>query len=399
MAPRGRHPHCRLTDRMVREAKPGRHADGNGLHLFVRPTGARSWVQRLVIAGQRRDLGLGSCSLVPLTEARRLALENRRAARTGEDPTAAHAQETAPTVRTVVAAVIAARRTNWRNADTEKKWLRLFETLVFPHIGDKPISQVTLTDVRDIIVPHWKGRGSIGYVLRQHLEHVFKWADAHGHMKDNPAQQLKVLLPKVKVVVEHHPSLPYQKVAAAMAAVQASSTDDAVKLLLAFLVLCASRFTEAAEAPWSEIDVDRRLWTLPAGRTKGLREHRVPLSSQALGVLDRMRALNRPGPLVFTTLSCRSAQPIVAPSAVARLLDMLELVDEKGRGVVVHGFRATFREWAREQAQASREVCEAALAHVETDQTVAAYARGDLLDPRRLVMQRWADYVLPPSGA
>ena len=398
MASRGRHPHNRLTDRMVRQATPGRHADGNGLYLFVRPTGARSWIQRLVVDGNRRDIGLGGYPLVRLGEARVVALENRRAARRGEDPTAARGQATAPTVRVVVDAVIETRRTNWRDASTEKKWRRLFEKLVFPCIGDKLISRVTLNDVRDILLPHWKGRGSIGYVLRQHLDRVFQWAIAQRYRTDNPASDINALLPRVKAVVEHHPSLPYRNVAAAMAAVQASNVDPAVKLLLLFLVLCASRFGEAAGAGWSEIALEERLWIIPAGRMKTQCEHRVPLARQACDVLERMRALDRPGPLVFTCRSRDGSQQPVAPVALARLLRTLELVDEKGRGVVVHGFRSTFRVWAAEQTQTSHDVCEAALAHVQTDQTVAAYARGDFCEARRPLMQRWADHVLPPSA-
>ena len=398
MPRRGRHPRNRLTDLTVRQSTRGRHADGNGLYLLVRPTGTRSWVQRIVIHGRRRDLGLGAYPLVTLREARRLAFDNRRAARRGEDPTAAGAQETAPTVRTVVEVVIAARRTNWRDASTEKKWRRLFDTLVFPRIGDKPISRVTLDDVRDIIVPPWNGRGSMGYVLRQHLDHVFQWAIAARYRPDNPASQIKVLLPKGRHAVKHHPSLPYRRVAAAMAAAQASDVDPAVKLLLLFLVLCASRFGEAAGAAWSEIDLEARLWIVPAERVKAYREHRVPLPSQACDLLQRMRTLDRPGPLVFTAPSRDGSLQPVAASVLARFLDTLELVDDKGRGVVPHGFRSTFRVWAAEQAQASFEVSEAALGHIQSNPTVAAYARGDFCEARRPLMQRWADHVVPPAG-
>ncbi len=396
--PRGRHPHHQLTDLAVRGALPGRHADGNGLYLFVRQTGTRSWIQRLVVGGRRRDLGLGGCAVVSLEAARRLAGENRRVARAGGDPTATQTPQAVPRVRAVVEAVIAARRANWRRAHTEKKWRRLFESLVFPRIGDKSVSRVTLDDVREIIVPHWKGRGSIGYVLRQHLDYVFRWAVAHGHRPDNPAHQLRVLLPNVKAVVAHHPSLPHARVAQAMAATQGASVDDAVKLLLVFVVLCASRFGEAAGARWSEIDVDERVWTLPAERTKTHRPHRVPLSAQALEVIERARALSRPGPLVFTVLNRRGALQPVAPGAVAGLVRALGLLDDQRRRIVLHGFRATFRVWAMEQAQAPFEVCEAALAHAQVDQTVAAYARSDLFEARRALMQRWADYALPRTA-
>lgn len=399
MSARGRRPHHRLTELALRSARPGRHADGNGLYLFVRSTGARSWIQRLVIGGRRRDLGLGSSVLVSLTEARRLAVENRKVARAGGDPTAAPTPKPAPTVRAVVEAVITARRANWRTADTEKKWRRLFETLVFPRIGQKPVSRVSLDDVRAILVPHWKGRGSTGHVLRQHLDYVLRWAVAHGHRLDNPAEQLRVLLPKVKSVIEHHPSLPYKKVAAAVTTVQTTSVDDAMKLLLVFLVLCASRPGEASGTRWSEIDVAERVWTLPAARMKAQRLHRVPLSLQALDVIERARELNRSGPWVFPVLNRRGAARTVARDAIARLLRGSDLRDEQGRRIVAHGFRTSFRVWAMEQTQASFEVCEAVLAHAPVNQTVAAYARSDLFEARRALMQQWADYVLPRPTA
>ena len=263
MPPFGRHPHHRLTDVVVRRAGPGRHADGNGLHLLVRPNGARSWVQRLVIAGRRRDLGLGGYPLVPLADARRVAADNRRVARSGGDPVAAPSRKAMPSVREVVEAVIAARSVSWRNPATERKWRRLFATLVVPRIGAKPVDEVTLDDLRRIVLPHWHGRGSTGYVLRQHLDSVLRWSVAHGHRPDNPAEQLKALVPKVKAVVHHHPSLPHRKVRDAMRAVEASRADEAVKLALLFTVLCAARVGEVGGAAWSEMDHEGRVWTRP----------------------------------------------------------------------------------------------------------------------------------------
>ena len=225
-----------------------------------------------------------------------------------------------------------------------------------------------------------------------------KWAVAHGHRSDNPADQLKVLLPKVKTTVSHHPALHYTQIAEAMAAVQASSADETVKLLLVFLVLCASRFSEAAEAQWSEINTTWRRWTLPPERMKALEEHQVPLSVQALAILDRARGLNQPGPLIFPVRSGQRAGRPVAASTVARLLHSFRLVDKNGRRIVVHGFRTTFRVWAGERAKANFSVCEAALAHTQPNQTVAAYEQTDYFEDRKELMQKWADYVLPPSA-
>ena len=198
-------------------------------------------------------------------------------------------------------------------------------------------------------------------------------------------------MPKVKTVVRHHPSLPYQQLPEAVGALRVSDADPGVKLLLVFIVLCASRFGEAAGARWSEINRKQSLWTVPPERMKAQNEHRVPLSVQALDVLDEARALNGSKASVFVTSSGRA----VAPFATSRLLHSFGLVDEKEQPVVLHGFRSSFRVWGVEQAKAHFEICEAALAHVQPDLTVQAYARSDYLEDRRELMQRWADYVLP----
>ena len=153
MAPRGRHPHHRLTDLTIHRAKPGRHADGNGLYLFVRETGSCAWVQRLVINGRRRDLGLGSYHLVPLAEARQCALDNRRLARKGQDPTTPQRQDSTPMVCAAVEAVLASRRANWRDESTEKKWRRMFETLVFPLRMQQRRARMALAPLTDQCMP------------------------------------------------------------------------------------------------------------------------------------------------------------------------------------------------------------------------------------------------------
>ena len=394
--PRGPHPHCRLTDVVVRRAGPGRHADGNGLYLYVRANGARSWVQRLVVRGRRRDLGLGGYPLVALADARRAAEHNRRVARSGGDPVAASPRKAVPSVREVLEAVIAARRVSWRNPATERKWRRLFDTLVLPRIGAKPVDQVTLDDLCAIVLPRWRGRGSTGYVLRQHLDSVMRWSVAHGHRLDNPAEQVRTLAPKVRAVVHHHPSLPHRKVREAMRAVQASAADEALRLALLFTVLCAARLGEVTGATWSEIDLEGRLWTRPPERMKAGVLHRVPLSEQATGLLERMRALRRSGPTVFVLRARRGGCRAVTANDLSRLLRPLGYLDEQGRAVVMHGFRATFRVWAMEVGRASFETCEAALAHTQ-DETVAGYARSQLIELRAELMQRWADHVVPRS--
>ena len=268
---------------------------------------------------------------------------------------------------------------------------------MFPVVGDWLVSDVTLEVLRGIVGPLWGGRGSKGYILRQRLDCVMRCAIAHKHRSDNPAAELKVLLRKVKREPTHHPSLPHAGVTDAMRDLQAVDVDEAVCLFVVFVVLTAARYNEVAGLTWPELNLHSALWTVPAERMKARCVHRVPLSRQALAVLDRARSLARSDSAVFVRRG--PGVRLVSNSAANRLLRDLELRDENGRFVTLHGFRSTYRVWAMEVDSVSSEISEAALAHVNPDQTVRAYARSDLLDRRRGHMQRWADHVLPLEGS
>ena len=395
MAPRGRHPYNKLTDLAVRQARPGRHADGGGLYLFVRSTLARHWVQRIVIHGHRCDLGLGPYPLVSLAEARRVALDNRRIVRAGGDPQLEAARQKGPTFRQVYEAATEMRRKAWDRKETEAWWCRGFDKHVLPKIGDKPVAAVTLADVRDIVVPHWKGRNSTGYTLRQNIEYVLDTAVIEKYRLDNPASALKRLLPKVRKVPNHRPSLPYTEVRQAMAEWQVLPINPAVKLAVLFIVLTGARLTEATDATWSEIDRSKRVWQVPGRRMKMRRGHDVPLSWQALEVLGAAAKLEPRDAFIFALRrSNRVARP-PSQRTVSDALRRLGRVDSDGRRIVVHGFRSTFRVWAMECVPGSAEVAEIALAHEESDTTKKAYARSELDEQRADLLQRWSDYVLP----
>ena len=186
MPARGRHPHNRLTAIMVRQAPPGRHADGNCLYLYVRPTCVRHWVQRLTIKGLRTDLGLGSVDLVTLAQARRLAIENRWTVLAGGDPREAPGRKKVPTFRAVYEDATRVRMKGWDTAASEASWRRGFENYVLPAIGPKRVDAVTVADLRKILLPHWNGRHSVGYILRQNLEYVLETAVIDKHRTDNP---------------------------------------------------------------------------------------------------------------------------------------------------------------------------------------------------------------------
>ena len=259
MGSRGRHPHNRLSDLVARQARPGRHADGHGLHLVVRSTLARHWVQRIVIHGHRCDLGLGPYPLVSLAEARRVALDNRRTVRAGGDPRLEAARTKGPTFRRVYEVATEMRRPGWTAKTTEANWRRGFDRYVLPVIGDKPIAAVTLADVRKIVVPHWNGRNSGGVTLRQNIEYILETAVVEKYRRDNPAAALKRLLPKVRKDDNHRASLPYPAIREVMAEWQTLSINPAVKLVLLFLVLTAARLTEATDAVVGDQPAQARL--------------------------------------------------------------------------------------------------------------------------------------------
>ena len=381
--PRGRHPEKRLTASFVRAAVPGRYCDGQGLYLYVQPSGARSWVQRLVIHGRRRDIGLGSAVLVRLADARDKALANRRMAREGRDPLAEKRRlESMPTFAEAARRVLEQKRAGWRSGRHAQSWLASLERYAFPRIGARPVSDVTSAEVLDVLAPIWHDKPPTSRRVRERIRAVLEWAVALELRADNPCNRIGSILGPQQAAVEHMRALPHQQVAAAVAKVRASAEASAAKLALEMLVLTAARWGEVREAVWSEIDTDDRVWTIPAARMKTKRAHRVPLSGRAVEVVDAARKLGD-GPLVFTG---RAGRPL-SEKRLRRLLQRL------GIAAVPHGFRSTFRDWAAEETDHRREVIEAALAHVVSNKVEAAYARSDLFERRRRLMDDWAEYV------
>ncbi len=388
---RGRHPDRALSAVFCRNvAEAGRYCDGNGLYLEVDPTGARRWVQRLVIRGKPRTLGLGGFALVTLAEAREAALANRRLARSGGDPLAARCRaRDMPTFEEAAAAVLEQKRAGWRNEKHGKDWPTSLRLYVFPQIGDKPVSEITSADLLQVLAPIWHAKPETARRVRQRIGAVMKWAVAMEHRADNPAgDALGEALGRQQDVVRHMPALPHPEVGAAVEAVRASGAWVGTKLAFEYLVLTAARSAEVRLATWDEIDVATAVWTVPGSRMKVKRPHRVPLSERALEVVDQARALRgdaaTPGSaLVFPS---RRQKPLSN-------MTLSKLVREQGINAVPHGFRSSFRDWASERTNHPREVVEAALAHVVGNKVEAAYARSDLFDRRRRLMDEWADYL------
>ena len=383
--PKGRHPQKALSAAFIRSAPPGRHADGNGLYLFVQPSGTRIWIQRLLVRGRRRELGLGSLVLVPLAEAREKALVNRKLARQGGDPLwEKRRTQAVPTFAEAAMRVLEQKRAGWRNPRHSREWISSLRRFAFPRIGKMPVSEVTSADVLEILTPLWHRKVETARRVRQRLRAVLEWAVAMEFRIDNPCDRIGPVLGPQQDVTEHMQALPHREVAAVIRTVRVSPALPAARLALEFLVLTAARWGEVRWAEWEEIDRSGRVWIVPARRAKTNRRHRVPLCGRALEILEAAQALGEgAGPLVFTHGGGRPMHD----SQVRRLLR------ELGIAAVPHGFRSSFRDWAGEETDHPREVIEAALAHVVRNRVEAAYARSDLFDRRRLLMDDWARYL------
>ena len=360
------------------------------MYLFVQPSGTRSWIQRLVVRGRRRELGLGSLALVPLAEAREKSLANRKLAREDGDPLAEKRRtEGIPSFAESASRVLEQKRDGWRGRRHHREWLSSLRRFAFPRIGKMPVSEVTSADLLEILTPIWHRKASSARRVRQRLRAVLEWAVSMEYRIDNPCDRIGPVLGLQHDVTEHMQALPHREVAAAIRTVQASTALPAAKLAFEFLVLTAARWSEVRWAEWAEIDCNEGVWTVPANRMKSNRQHRVPLCGRALEILEAARTLGEgAGPLVFTR---GQGKPLNDK-------ELRWLVREQGIAAVPHGFRSNFRDWAGEETDHPREVIEAALAHVVRNRVEAAYARSDLFERRRVLMDDWARYLAQGIG-
>jgi integrase len=378
---------------------PGLHPDGGGLYLYVGRKGNRSWVFRFTLNGKAREMGLGSIAATSLANARRKAADARAQLAEGIDPInqrdsiraskrlEEHAGQTFDQVAT---AYITSHQAGWKNAKHASQWSATLRTYCRRHIGALPVQAIDTPAVLKVLKPIWAEKPETANRVRGRIESILNFAKAMGYRTgDNPARwtgHLDQLLPaKSKVrTVKHHAALPYAELPSFIAKLRAQEGTSA--RCLEFTILTAARTGEAIAATWDEFDED--VWTLPEDRTKSAREHRVPLSTPAIAVVDTMRSI-REGDYVFAGGTRRS--PHLSNMA------MLALLARMGYGdMTVHGFRAAFRTWAAETTAFPREVVEAALAHVTGDRTERAYQRGELFEKRRRLMDAWAAFC---SGA
>lgn len=381
-----RRPEKALTAQLVKTlATPGKYFDGHGLYLRIDSNGSRFWVQRIVIRGKRCELGLGSPCLVTLAEARSAALDNRKLARAGGDPMADKRK-----AKSILTFQEAARKVHvelsptWKNPKDRAAFLATLKTHAFSRIGSCSIPEVTSSDIRQVILAARKVAPEVARKLVFRISAVFKWAIAEGMRKDNPARADALALPRMTTKRERRKALPYSEVTTCLDAVRASGASQATKLALEFLMLTAARSGEVRMAVWSEFDLEAAVWEIPEERMKMKRPHRVPLSPAALAILGQARAREDGSGLMFP--GTKLGRPLSD-------MTLSKLVKELGFAADVHGFRTSFRTWAQERTNFPREVAEAALAHAVGDAVEQAYARSDVFEKRRKMMNAWAAYL------
>ncbi|TRD10912.1 DUF4102 domain-containing protein [Erythrobacter insulae] len=397
--------HNALTPLAVKNAKPGRHGDGGGLHLLVKPTGARSWVFRFMLNGKSRDGGLGAAGQggMSLADARDEAAALRLKVKAGIDPieerdreaaqalAAAQAAKVAGTTfKDVASAYIAANEGSWRNPKHRQQWRNTLDTYVYPVIGDLPVAEVETAHVLKILEPIWKEKPETASRIRGRIETVLDSAKARGYRQgENPALwrgHLAQILPaRTRLSRGHHKALPYEEIPAFVRSLH--EREAVAALALEYTILTAARSGEVIGATWAEVDLEKGIWTIPAERMKAAKEHRVPLLPRAVAILESLEPLGSlylfPGPQGGK----------LSGMAMSMLMRRMKV------DATVHGFRSGFRDWAAECTGYAHEVAEMALAHTIENKVERAYRRGDLFDKRRRLMADWAIYCASDGAA
>jgi integrase len=386
---------AKLNARFVETARPGKYGDASakGLQLVVAPTGARRWVLRFMSQGKSREMGLGAFPEVSLADAREKALAARKLVKNGVDPIADRQRDQGlPTFGELADEVVAEQSRGFRNEKHRAQWTMTLTVYAAP-LRSKPVDRVQTSDVLAVLNPIWLEKPETASRLRGRIERVLNAAKAKGYRTgENPAAwrgHLENLLPRQsKLSRGHHAALPYADVPAFVARLR--DREAVAALALEFAILTATRSGEVLNARWAEIDLDAKVWTVPAARMKAGREHRVPLSDPALSILAKLSA-TKVSEFIFP--GQRRDGPL-SGMAMEMVLRRMGVADH----VTVHGFRSSFRDWAGNETHFPRELPEHALAHVIGDKAEQAYRRGDALEKRRSLMDAWASQCEPRAG-
>jgi integrase len=395
-----------LTAAFVRTVRePGKYHDGGGLGLYLRvePSGTRFWVQRIVIGGKRRELGLGSPPLVSLADARAHAFRNKEQVRAGGDPLRVK-REARPslTFSEAVDRCLAAKLSAFRNEKHRKQWRATLDAYAAPVIGKLPVDAIEVRDVLRVLEPIWADKTETASRLRGRMEAVLSWATVAGYrVGDNPARwrgNLSEMLAKPGKVSKagNHPALALDDVPRWWHAL--SGRVGMAARALQFAALTAARSGEVRGMTWGEVDLKKALWTIPAPRMKAQREHRVPLTAEAVTLLEDLPRMER-SDLVFFAPQGGALSDMALSATMRRIQEAEEaaggvgyLDPRSGRPAVPHGLRSTFRDWAAEHGF-EHVLAELALAHNVGSEVERAYRRTDMLDQRRRMLASWARFL------
>ena len=365
--------------------EPGRYIDGDGLMMEIAPGGSRSWKLRVRVDGKRRDFGLGSLSIVTLTEAREKAREYRRLIAQGIDPVAEKKKEkiVIPTFRAAAEQVHAEHKASWKNGKHQIQWITTLETYAYPFIGDRLVNDIEGPQIRKALLPIWLSKPETARRVRQRIGAVLDWAYVNGFRdSEAPMRSLSKGLPRQPKDDGHFAALPYTEIPAFIAKLRERSSVGRVAMEV--LILTAARSGEIRGATWSEFDLDKAMWSIPATRMKMGRPHFVPLAPQVLEALERAKAFSAScTDLVFPGMKLKTPMSDMT---------LLKILRDMEAGVTVHGFRSAFRDWVADKTDYPGEVAEAALAHANSNKVEAAYRRTDFLEKRKALMADWAGF-------
>ena len=400
----------------------GRHAVGgvDGLHLRI-VDDSRAWVLRVAVGKKvddqgkvkihRRDIGLGSFPEVSLSEAREKGRELKKKIRDGIDPLQEKQERLnalkiqkhlAKTFRECAEVVIAKKTLELKNQKHIGQWSSTLETYIYPTLGDLIVGTITKVDIATVLEPIWIEKNETAKRIRGRLETIFDYAKAMGYfVGDNPAEwkgNLEPILGNLKQESRPHPSLPYEQVAGFIQ--HLGQKKGISPKALEFAILTACRSGEIFGAKWHEIDFKNKVWIIPKERMKAEKEHRVPLSQQAINLLESIQPYTQSHDFIFPAPRSGEMLSDMSLTTLIRRLheqkfkeNSIGYIDPKqNRIITTHGFRSTFRDWSADKTDYPREVCEHVLAHKLPDEVEAAYLRGAYLEKRKSLMTDWAEF-------
>ena len=376
----------RLTALRIKAIKaPGRYGDGGGLHLLVTPSGAKRWILRTTINGQRKDIGLGSLDILTLAESRDVALDYRRQIARGVDPIAEKRkkEDPVPTFRDASKRVFDEQKATWKNGKHQNQWINTLETYAFPKIGDRPVNEIEGPIIQDMLRPIWLEKPETARRVRQRVCAVLDWSYAKVYRPtEAPVRSLSKGLPKQPRKDGHFAAVPFRDIPDLI--VKLRERMSVGRVALETLILTAARSGEIRGSTWAEVDLEGALWTVPATRMKMGRVHQVPLAPQVSDAFKRAKAYSAPcTDLVFPGMKLKRPMSDMT---------LLKIMRDMETGATVHGFRSAFRDWVAEETNYPGEVAEAALAHAVANKVEAAYRRTDYLEKRRALMRDWANF-------